>query len=207
MHNFCSAAEKLAMWVNCSRFVSSIFTFKGRFCSMEEWENKLERWGNACSRHFALSTLNKLSISCITDVVPLLGPEAVFSTVRNLLFLERNYQSLLLLLGILYGIRLTPEKLLRHLHSPVTLSCMIRGSLGEAQTSLVYIVHFSCVCREIGIQLPQLLEGSCLHFKHLFPLLSQWREINSREEFISDMLSLTCVALRCYLLTDRKSVV
>lgn len=61
---------------------------------MEERENKLERCGNACSRHFAQSTLNKLSISCITDVVPLLGPEAVFSTVRNLLFLERNYQSL-----------------------------------------------------------------------------------------------------------------
>lgn len=50
--------------------------------------------GNACSRRFALSAFNKLSISCITNVVPLLGPEAAFSTLRKLLFLERNYQSL-----------------------------------------------------------------------------------------------------------------
>lgn len=49
---------------------------------------------------------------------------------------------------------------------------MIWGSLGEAQTSLVYIVHFSCICAEIGIQLTQHLEDSCLHFRHLFLLLS-----------------------------------
>jgi len=44
---------------------------------------------------------------------PLLGPEAFFGTVGKLLFLERNYQSLLghllLLIGILYVVRLTPE--------------------------------------------------------------------------------------------------
>lgn len=200
------------MQVNCSRFVSSIFTFKGRFfCSMEEWEIKRERWGNACSRHFALSTLNKLSITCITDVVPLLGPEAAFSTVRKLLFLERNYQSLwvtAITVRHLVWHKMTPKKSLRPLRSPVTLSCMIRGSSGEAQPSLVYIVHFSCVCGEIGIQLTQLLEHSSLHFRHLFPLLSQWREIGtSREELISAMLSLTWVALRCFLLPALCSVV
>lgn len=61
------------------------------------WKSEKTNWkegGNACSRHFSLSTLYKLSISCITNVVPLLGPEAAFSTLRKLLFLERYYQSL-----------------------------------------------------------------------------------------------------------------
>lgn len=35
---------------------------------MEDGENKPERWRNGCSRHFALSALNKLSIRCITDM-------------------------------------------------------------------------------------------------------------------------------------------
>lgn len=68
--------------------------------------------------------------------------------------------------------KMTPEKSLRPLHSAVILFCMIRGGLGEAQTSLVCTVHFSCMCGEIGIQLTQILEGS-FHFRHQFPLLSQ----------------------------------
>lgn len=102
---------------------------------------------------------------------------------------------------------MTPEKSLRPLHSPVTLFCMIRGSLGEAQNSLVCTLHFGCICGDIGIQLTQILEDSCLHFRHLVPLLSQCWKINSRVEFISDMLSFTRVVLRCYLLTAFCSVV
>jgi len=134
-----------AMRVNCSRFVSSIFTFKGRyFCSMEEWESKLERWGNARSRHFALSTLNKLSISCITDVV-------CFSTARAWGILWNCREAVIFgkkLSELVGSLAITDRHLVcgkahswksRPSYSPVTLSYMIRGKLWEAQISLVYI--------------------------------------------------------------------